>query len=100
MKLTRRGGRIGRNKSFSIVTAPPHVCSGDRAQSRQGRRELVFVVPQQFIPRMIELYQVGQGPFDRLLKFYDFHEINRAVAGAMRGDTIKPVLRIDESLGV
>jgi aryl-alcohol dehydrogenase len=53
-------------------------------------------IPQQFIPRMIELYQAGQFPFDRLLKFYDFSEINQAMADAKRGDTIKPVLRVNK----
>ena len=44
---------------------------------------------------MIALYEAGQFPFDRLVKFYDFGEINRAIAAARRGDTIKPVLRIN-----
>jgi aryl-alcohol dehydrogenase len=51
-------------------------------------------VPQYFIPKLIELYQAGQFPFDRLIKFYDFEEINQAIADAKSGDTIKPVLRI------
>jgi len=55
-------------------------------------------IPQQFIPRMIKLYQAGQFPFDRLLKFYDFSEINQAMADAKRGDTIKPVLRVNKPL--
>ncbi len=53
-------------------------------------------VPQKFIPRMIEWHQTGKFPFDRLVKFYDFSEINRAIADAKRGDTIKPVLRISK----
>ena len=52
-------------------------------------------VPQSFIPKMIALYEAGQFPFDRLVKFSDFGEINRAIAAARRGDTIKPVLRIN-----
>jgi aryl-alcohol dehydrogenase len=51
-------------------------------------------VPQDFIPKMIRLYEAGRFPFDRLIKFYDFPEINRAIADAKRGGTIKPVLRI------
>lgn len=54
-------------------------------------------VPQQFISRLIALYQAGLFPFDRLVKFYDFAEINRAIADAKRGDTIKPVLRISKT---
>jgi len=52
-------------------------------------------VPQRFIPKLIDLYRAGQFPFDRLVKFYPFADINRAVADARKGDTIKPVLRID-----
>jgi aryl-alcohol dehydrogenase len=42
------------------------------------------------------MYRAGQFPFDRLLKFYDFSAINKAMADARHGDTIKPVLRISE----
>lgn len=51
-------------------------------------------IPQHFIPKMIDLYRAGHFPFDRLVKFYDFIDINKAIADAKRGDTIKPVLRI------
>jgi hypothetical protein len=33
------------------------------------------------------------------VKFYDFSEINKAIADAKSGDTIKPVLRISELPG-
>jgi aryl-alcohol dehydrogenase len=66
----------------------------------EGRKTLGIIegdaVPQRFIPKLIDLYQAGEFPFDRLVKFYDFSEINRAIADAKRGDTIKPVLRISE----
>ncbi|MGA3294793.1 MAG: NAD(P)-dependent alcohol dehydrogenase [Candidatus Acidiferrales bacterium] len=51
-------------------------------------------IPQFFIPKLIEMYRAGKFPFDRLLRFYDFKEINQAVADANSGETIKPVLRI------
>jgi aryl-alcohol dehydrogenase len=54
-------------------------------------------VPQLFIPKLIALHQAGQFPYDRFLKFYDFSEINKAIADSRRGDTIKPVLRISET---
>ena len=53
-------------------------------------------VPQRFIPKLIKLHQAGQFPFDRLVRFYSFKEINRAMADAGNGDTIKPVLRIGD----
>ena len=63
-----------------------------------GRRVLSAIqgdaVPQRFIPYLIGLYQEGQFPFDRLVTFYDFRDINQAIADAKRGDAIKPVLRM------
>ena len=67
----------------------------------EGRKTLGIIqgdaVPQRFIPKLIKLYQTGLFPFDRLVKFYDFRDINRAIADAKRGDTIKPVLRIGKA---
>lgn len=51
-------------------------------------------IPQEFIPKLIRYYQSGDFPIDRLEKFYDFSEINQAVADSRSGVTIKPVLRI------
>ncbi|MCL5122893.1 MAG: NAD(P)-dependent alcohol dehydrogenase, partial [Deltaproteobacteria bacterium] len=64
----------------------------------EGRRSVGIIqgdaIPQRFIPKMIDLYRAGHFPFDRLVKFYDFSEINKAIVDARRGATIKPVLRI------
>ena len=66
----------------------------------EGKKSLAIIqgdaVPQRFIPKLISHYRAGKFPFDRLIKFYDFSEINKAIADAKRGDTIKPVLRISE----
>ncbi len=66
----------------------------------EGRKTLGIIqgdaVPQRFVPKLIKLYKKGQFPFDRLLKFYDFSDINQAIAEAKHGDTIKPVLRISK----
>ena len=51
-------------------------------------------VPDVFIPRLVELYRQGKFPFDRLLKFYSFDQINQAAADSEKGLTVKPVLRI------
>jgi aryl-alcohol dehydrogenase len=51
-------------------------------------------VPQVFIPTLIEMYQAGKFPFDRLVRFYDFDSINVAFEDVTSGHTIKPVLRI------
>jgi aryl-alcohol dehydrogenase len=50
--------------------------------------------PQKFIPELISFHQAGLFPIDRLEKFYDFSQINQAIADSKSGVTIKPVLRI------
>jgi aryl-alcohol dehydrogenase len=52
------------------------------------------VISATFIPTLIEYYRQGRFPFDRLIKHYDFADINDAVADSESGRTIKPVLRI------
>jgi aryl-alcohol dehydrogenase len=52
-------------------------------------------IPRIFIPKLIEMYRRGQFPFDRLVRFYDFADINQAVADAASGETIKPILRVE-----
>jgi len=49
------------------------------------------------MPKLIKLYLAGKFPFDRLVKFYKFEDINRAIADSKRGDTIKPVLRMSKA---
>nr|NIO68512.1 hypothetical protein [Anaerolineae bacterium] len=46
-----------------------------------------------FIPKLIELYSQGRLPFDRLITFYPFDEINQAVEDMEKGRVMKPVLR-------
>jgi len=50
-------------------------------------------IPDLFIPRLIELYRQGRFPFDRLITFYQFDDINKAVEDMEKGHVIKPVLR-------
>jgi len=47
-----------------------------------------------FIPKLIELYRQGRFPFDRLITFYPFDEINQAVEDMEEGRVIKPLLRL------
>lgn len=57
-------------------------------------------VPQKSIPQLIEFWQDGKFPFDKLEKFYKFDEINQANADSNSGKVIKPVLILDESYSV
>lgn len=49
-------------------------------------------IPKTFIPKLISLYKEGLFPIDKLMKFYNFEEINQAVSDMKNGTTIKPVL--------
>ena len=63
-----------------------------------GRKAVPIIqgdaVPQSFIPRLIALYRAGKFPYNRLVRFYRFRDINQAMADSSRGKSIKPVLRI------
>jgi aryl-alcohol dehydrogenase len=49
--------------------------------------------PKTFIPRMIELWQAGRFPFDRLIEEFPLAEIDAAEEASLSGRVIKPVLR-------
>ncbi|MFG2925679.1 NAD(P)-dependent alcohol dehydrogenase [Streptomyces sp. NPDC048305] len=53
--------------------------------------------PELFIPRLVQMYRDGHFPIDRLVKFYDFEDINTAFADAASGDAVKPVLRFEKN---
>lgn len=48
----------------------------------------------QLIPALIDLYQQGRFPFESLVKYYDFDQIDQAIADSTSGKVIKPVLRM------
>lgn len=48
--------------------------------------------PQTFIPRMIELWQSGEFPFDRLIEQFPLDRIDEAEQASLGGSVIKPVL--------
>ena len=51
-------------------------------------------VPRVFIPKLVEFYKAGKFPFDKLVKFYRFDEINQAFEDSGKGVTVKPILRL------
>ncbi|MBD1549639.1 NAD(P)-dependent alcohol dehydrogenase [Roseibium aggregatum] len=62
-------------------------------------RKLIGIVegesnPDVFIPMLIELYRKGDFPFDRLVTFYDFENINDAIRDSEAGRAIKPIVRM------
>lgn len=52
-------------------------------------------VPQLFIPKLLDFYRAGRFPFDRLVEYYPFEDINRAFADTKAGKVVKAVLRMD-----
>lgn len=51
-------------------------------------------VPETFIPFLINLYQQGHLPLEKLVKFYPFTDIHNALEDARQGKVIKPILRM------
>lgn len=54
-----------------------------------------FSIPQVFIPKLLNYYRQGKFAFDRLMKFYDFKDINRAFADTKSGKVIKAILKMN-----
>ena len=50
--------------------------------------------PDVFIPKLVELHRKGLFPFDRMVRFYSFDQINEAVHDSEIGKAIKPIIRI------
>jgi aryl-alcohol dehydrogenase len=51
-------------------------------------------VPQQFIPKLVDLIIAGRFPIEKMITFYDFADIERAAKDSAAGIVIKPVLRM------
>jgi Zn-dependent alcohol dehydrogenases, class III len=71
----------------------------DEVHFMSGGRRLVGIVegsanPDEFIPRLIDMYRQGKFPFDCMVRFYPFAEINAAIRDSETGKTIKPIVRI------
>jgi len=71
----------------------------DEVHFMSGGRRLVGIVegsanPDAFIPHLIDLHRQGHFPFERMVRFYPFEEINAAVHDSETGKTIKPIVRI------
>ncbi|GGD58229.1 alcohol dehydrogenase catalytic domain-containing protein [Erythrobacter arachoides] len=47
-----------------------------------------------FICELIAYHQDGRFPFDRLIRYFDFDDINAGIEASESGEVVKPVLRI------
>ncbi|MCL2111792.1 MAG: NAD(P)-dependent alcohol dehydrogenase [Clostridiales bacterium] len=89
----RRGGACG-----MVGTSGERVL-GLKMQTIMGQsKKLVGIVqgdsiPWLFIPKIIGLYKDGKFPFDKLITYYSFEDINKAADDSHSGVAIKPVIR-------
>ena len=49
--------------------------------------------PEEFLPKLIELQALGRFPLEKLVTFYPFKDINRAIEDSLNGKCVKPILR-------
>lgn len=82
-----------------FVGAPLDSWTPDLFQILSGGRTLRGILggdgsPRELIPLLIDYYRQGRLPFDRLIRFYPFHEIARAIEDCEHGTTVKAVLRM------
>lgn len=90
----RIGGTCG-----LIGAAPTGMEAGLDMQTCLNGRTIKGIIegdatPDLFIPTLIELYSQGRFPYDKLITYYPFEEINKAVEDMEKGVTIKPVLKL------
>jgi aryl-alcohol dehydrogenase len=89
---------LGKRRTCGVVGAPPiGKVSFDINHILVGEQSILGIiegncVPQVFIPELIELYRQGMFPFDKLVKFYPFDQINEAARDSESGVTLKPIL--------
>jgi aryl-alcohol dehydrogenase len=78
---------LGTEASFDIIShlvmgkTMRGICEGDSQ-------------PNAFIPQLLELYLQGRFPFDKLVKYYPFANINEAIDDSLSGSTIKAILKM------
>jgi aryl-alcohol dehydrogenase len=49
-------------------------------------------VPDEFIPRLVQLHRDGRFPFDKMITKFPFDQINKAIEAQHRGEVVKVVL--------
>jgi len=54
-------------------------------------------VPQLIIPKLVQFFKNGLFPVDKLIKFYEFDQIEQAFADSKNGSTIKPIVVLDKT---
>jgi aryl-alcohol dehydrogenase len=92
---------LAMNGTAGFVAAPRGEWAPKMFAMLAGGRQLRGILggdahPGLFLPKLVDYWRQGRFPFDRLLTFYPFAEIDRAFADAHSGKAIKPVLLIGD----
>ena len=56
-----------------------------------------FSVPPFFIPKLLEYHRAGNFPFEKMLRFYRFDEIDKAFEASRSYRVVKPVVLLEDS---
>lgn len=91
---------LAMNGTAGFVAAPLGEWSPQMFAMLAGGRQLRGILggdanPRTFLPQLADYWRQGRLPFDRMLTFYPFAEIERAWADARSGAAIKPVLLME-----
>ena len=92
---------LGPGGTCAVVGAPPFGVTAELdvngliafGRTVRGVVEGDSVLPV-FLPRLVDLWRAGHLPIERIVKTYDFDQINEAARDAESGAVIKPVLRV------
>lgn len=92
---------LGTGGVFGLLAVPeperPDFHHAFEAFPRGLRLQFVLAgssTPRLFLPQLIEWYKQGRFPVDRLIKKFEFAQINEAFAASHEGHAIKPILMI------
>ena len=94
LEFTARRGQyvqVGTTKPDCELSIPlqEFMCSGKRIIGAiEGQ-----VIPQDYVPKMIEWYREGKFPMNLLTKEFAANDFDAAFKGMKSGDVIKPILR-------
>lgn len=93
---------LAMNGTAGFVAAPRGPWAPQMFALLAGGRQLRGILggdahPGLFLPQLIDYWRQGRFPYDRLLTFYRFGEIDQAFADVQHGRVIKPVLLMKET---
>lgn len=97
---------LGKNSIFAPVAVTSQTFETspfqDLVSSQKSIKGVLMgdAVPQLSITQLIEYNKQGLFDFDKLIKYYDFEEINQAAEDSNSGKTVKPVLILDKSYSI